>query len=175
MCRRTFCLDCDEELIHRDHRKSYESASALGQILHRQGPAEITVGDVDLLCAKWRGSPRDRCRCGTLRVIEHKQPDQSMGALQRRALEALDEAIQIAINHPSETLRLTPESGVHIVRGHLDPAISRRREVEFHGAQTITKLDGAVVFAPKTRIQFYDWLNCGPGWTSRGGRARYGG
>ena len=46
MCQRTYCPDCDEELIHRDHRHFYESASALGQIIHRM-KRTFTYGDID--------------------------------------------------------------------------------------------------------------------------------
>jgi len=175
MCRRTFCPDCDQEMIHRDHRKSYESASALGQIIHRQGPKQVTVGDLDLYCAKWFMSKNDPCIHGVLRLLEHKQSGQAIGALQKSVLTALHEIFDIAINNPSAKLQLDPRSGVYIIRGPIGAATSARREVDFENKQLISNIDGTINFAPRTRNEFYEWLNCGPGWEPRHNQGRYGG
>jgi hypothetical protein len=54
-CGRTFCRKCGQEMIHRDHRHGYESSSALGQIIWRDGPAFLSVMDLDAVSRKGLG------------------------------------------------------------------------------------------------------------------------
>jgi hypothetical protein len=140
----------------------------LGQIIHRQGPKELTVGDLDLYCAKWRGNHL------TLRALEHKQSNQQLGRMQGSVLSVLDTMFQIAIANPTPTLRLTSDSGIFIVRGPIEAATSKRREVDFINRQTVSKVDGSCPFQHRTRKEFYDWLNGGSDWTPRRSAPRYG-
>jgi hypothetical protein len=148
-------------MIHRDHRQHYESASALGQILHREGPNEMTIGDIDLYCLKKATR--------TLRLFEHKQPDQGLGIQQSSVLWLLDRAIKSA----AQQYGLGSESGVYIIQGALDVATeSNKSKVDFAGQQLVKRLDGTTALTPANRKEFYDWLNCGPNWTSRANRGR---
>lgn len=150
-------------MIHRDHRRGYEASSALNQIIHREGPAEIAVGDVDTYVEKWFG---DRA---VLRLLEHKQADQELGRAQRVALGDLDKAIRGL----GERLCPGSESGVFVLRGRLEPEIGGRRRVDFASRQVIERMDGTVALEPRVRAELWDWLNCGPNWTSREGRGRW--
>ena len=122
MCRRTFCDDCRRELIHRDNRKHYESASGLGQIVHRDGPRSFTVGDVDLYLRKWLGGAT------LLRLIEHKQPSQVINEPQAITLRMLDSIFEHAINCTDPPLRLDPRSGVYVMRGEIFAEASGHRK-----------------------------------------------
>lgn len=122
MCQRTFCQDCDLELIHRDNRKRYESASGLGQIVHRDGPRTFTVGDVDLYLRKWLGGAT------LLRLIEHKQPAQAIKEQQAITLSMLDSLFEHAIGCTDAPVRLDPRSGVYIMRGEIFAEPSGRRK-----------------------------------------------
>ena len=113
MCRRTYCPDCDQEMIHRDNRKPYESASAFGQIIYRTMPRTFTFGDIDSYYFK--RSMR------LLRLIEHKQPHQILKAPQWEALDILARAVDAYI----PTVGLHPDSGLYVIRGELGPACQR--------------------------------------------------
>jgi hypothetical protein len=155
-------------MIHRDHRQADESSSALGQIIHQEAPREMTVGDLDLYVMKYRGN------IANFKGLEHKNPNQAVGRMQAGVLQILDGLIQHAIVNPPDNIRLDPDSGIFIVRGALSEGeISKR--VDFSGPQIVKRLDGSTALAPKSRKEFYDWLNGGPDWTPRGGRSRYGG
>jgi hypothetical protein len=156
-------------MIHRDHRKSYESASAFGQIMHNQGPRQLTAGDLDLYTAKWIG------RKLLLKLLEHKQPDQQIGAMQAKVLMALDRVLRAAVINRPPGLELHPDSGVFILRGPLEAQTEGRKKVDFAGPQIVERLDGTIVLKPKTRGELFDWINGGPGWAPRAGAARYGG
>jgi len=65
-------------LIHRDHRKLWESSSSFGAIFRREGPLEITMGDINAYIYK--------AAYKVLRVIEHKQFDAKLGRQQQKAL-----------------------------------------------------------------------------------------
>jgi hypothetical protein len=146
-------------MIHRDQRRHYESASALGQILWRRGPKEITVGDVDLYVIKIIG--QRVC----LRIIEHKQPRQTLKTMQRRALALIDQCIRHCVAH--NLFGLTGDSGVFIMRGHVEGGAAGHREVQFHGPQTIETLDGQPVATLRTYPQVNNWLSCDRPWTAR--------
>jgi hypothetical protein len=45
---RHFCVDCEREMIHRDNRAGYESSSAIGQIISRDGPRSNHFGGGDI-------------------------------------------------------------------------------------------------------------------------------
>ncbi len=151
MCRRSFCPDCDEEMIHRDNRKHYESASGLGQIISRQAPRSFTTGDVDQYVRKWMGDVT------LLIVLEHKQPGQELKTQQSRVLLDLDRIFAHAVTVPE--LHLHPRSGIYLVRGDIGAATSARREADFKGRQTIHDIHGNVVFEPQTRVELWDWMD----------------
>jgi hypothetical protein len=155
-------------MIHRDHRRSYEASSALNQILHREGPAHMQVGDLDSYAVKWIGEK-------TLwRGLEHKQADQKLGKGQERVLTDLAKAIHHAVVCPESPVQFIPGSGIYIVRGALEPETGSRRKVDFAGKQILTPLwpeDDAI--EPASRAKFYDWLNHGPDWEPRRGRGRW--
>lgn len=135
----------------------YEAASALNQIIHREGPAELAVGDVDTYVEKWLGDTT------ALRLLEHKQPSQALGRAQEKVLAHLNQAIRHAVECPDSGLNLHAESGVYVVRGDLEPEAEGRRKVDFASRQIVTRLDGEYVFEPNRRVELWDWLNCGPG------------
>jgi hypothetical protein len=172
MCPRQFCPYCGFELIHRDHRRGYESASSLGQILHREGPRQLTCGDIDLYVVKLMRR-RGACDLCLLRILEHKQMGQPLGMMQGKALRAIEQLFAVGLADPA--LNLHPDSGLFLVRGGIEGEQDGKRKVNYTGPQIITRINGDTVFAPSTRTEFYDWLNGGPGWTSREGRGRYGG
>jgi hypothetical protein len=167
MCPHVFCPRCNQEMIHRDQRQGHESASALGQIIHREGPNEMTCGDVDLYIAKWRGPVL------ALKLLEHKRPKQPIGDMQFKTLTAIDALIQHAKTTPITEFPLDQTSGVYIVRG--DFTSTADQSVDYLGPVIVTKLDETISSQPKSRTEFYDWLHGGPGWTPRRGRGRYGG
>lgn len=156
-------------MIHRDHRQGYESASAFGQIIHREGPADMAFGDIDGYCeARVQPAPYEPSQY-LLRLLEHKQPDQPIGGAQKLVLHHLDECLR---NAPAD-LRLHPDSGVYIIKGQLDVAEeSRRNKVDFRGPQTVYRPDGSIALQPKTRTELYDWIRGRPGWKPRNGAGR---
>lgn len=149
-CPRTYCPGCDLELIHRDHRRGYESASALGQIIHRM-KRTFTVGDLDLYNFK-------RTR-RLLRLIEHKQTDMAAKVAQDEVLSLLDEIIAHYVNCPDVAGRpLHPESGVYLMRGPIEAATSGRRATQLAGPQLITNPRlGALIVADENGL--YAWLD----------------
>ena len=164
---RTFCTQCGHELIHRDNRQAWEASSSLNQIIHREGPALMTCGDIDTYVEKWRGNTT------ILRLLEHKQPDQKLGRAQARVLEDIDRMIRHAIAHPSNDLQLSPDSGVFIIRGKISGEDHGKRKVDFAGPQVVDRLDGERVLTPKNRKELFDWINGGPDWTPRNNRGRW--
>lgn len=167
-CGRTFCHWCEQEMIHRDHRRHYEASSALNQILHREGPAHMQVGDIDTYAVKWIGDK-------TLwRGLEHKQAGQALGKGQQRALTELAMAIHHAAVCPDSPVPFLLGSTIHVVRGPLEPELNGRRKVDFVGRQVVESLwPVEEPFTPLTRQEFYDWLNGGPGWEPRKSRGRW--
>ena len=163
-CERCFCKHCGEEMIHRDNRRPHESSSAFGQIVHREGPSAVAFGDVDSYAEKWFGS------ASVLRVIEHKQPKQRLGDAQRTVLTHLDEAIRHAVTCERSTVKLLDGSGVFLIRGRVGP--NKDRVPDFLGPQTITRITGEVIEAPRTRASLWNWLNCGKDWKPRAGAGR---
>lgn len=152
-CGRQYCKYCDEELIHRDNRRHFESASAFGQIIHRQGPRETTCGDVDLYLDTRFG------RRSLFRIVERFQAHSAMKPRQRIALTALDLMIRHAVTCPLFTeLPLAAGSGVCVVRGELGAATTVRREVDFLSHQIIDRLDGTRLFLPAHREEMWSWL-----------------
>jgi hypothetical protein len=146
MCRRTFCPDCDEELIHRDHRNLYESASALGQIIHRM-KRTFTYGDIDGV--SYKRSLR------LLRFIEHKQPTQAAKFAQTEVHRLLDDIIAHYIDC---TMRIHPRSGLYVMRGPIDAATSGRRATRLAGPQIVVNGRwGSATIADE--VQLFDWLD----------------
>ncbi len=167
-CGRTFCQWCEQEMIHRDHRHGYEASSALNQILHREGPAHMQVGDLDSYAVKWVGNK-------TLwRGLEHKQKDQELGRGQARVLVELAKVIHHATICPESPVDFLPGSSIYIVRGLLEPEIGGRQKVDFADKQIVEALwPVGDPFEPRTRLELYDWLNGGPGWEPRKARGRW--
>lgn len=157
ICGRTYCPYCGEEMIHRDNRHANEASSAFNQIVHREGPRELIIGDVDTYAARLIGP--HVC----LRLIEHKQPHQAMKRMQSVALALFDGCLRAAVNDG----RLLPGSGVYVMRGQLSAAADGRHKVDFAGRQIVFALDGSVAFAPRSRFELWDWLCCGQPWRSR--------
>src|SRR5262245_9633448 len=92
-CGRHFCNWCNQEMIHRDNRKHYESASCLGQItLH--GPKDMGAADIDLCTEKHWDNQH------LLRVLEHKQPHQNFDYSQNHILSLLASIISHARTCP---------------------------------------------------------------------------
>jgi hypothetical protein len=149
LCRRTFCDDCGQELIHRDHRNGYESASALGQIIHRMKHT-FTVGDIDLYYFKRA--------LRLLRLLEHKQPGQSRKGPQNEVLNLLD---RIIAHYVDCTGQLHPHSGVYVMQGLVDAAAEGRHATRLGGPQVVTneRLDSSLGIADE--LELFDWLD---GW-----------
>jgi hypothetical protein len=141
-------------MIHRDNRRIYEASSAFNQILHREGPVNLTVCDVDTMTLKFMGNR------AALRMAEHKQPNQTMKPMQQAILGLVDQCIRHAAK--DELFGLTPDSGVFEIRGQLAADRWGHRKVDFVGPQIITTLGGEPVLAPKTRFELWDWLCHGP-------------
>lgn len=162
-CGRHFCDKCGEELIHRDHRKMYESSSALGQIVSREGPKNISVADIDLASLKLlkngNGNYNNNIK-KLLRIIEQKQPDHSLKGPQRNILYLIDAIIQHCLSCPKAIdLKLDERSGVYIIRGLIDGAINGKRETKFNGSQIIEKLSNGQKFEIFTHEIFFQFLD----------------
>lgn len=166
-CRRNYCPDCDSELIHRDHRGFYESASAFGQIMHRAGPLNLTLGDIDAYVMK-RLSGRV-----LLRLVEHKQPSQRLNQNQQAVLRMLEELFQHHMSQPPEDpmMRLDPRSGVYIMRGHIEGTQDGRRHTQFQGAQHVHRIDTAQREKLSGHEAVCEWLEGFPGGPRRNGTA----
>lgn len=147
MCGRTYCQYCGEELIHRDHRKFYESSSALGQILSRAGPKYIGVSDADAIIFKRTKK--------ILRIIEQKNPDHTMGSSQKGILSLLSNIFDLA----KDNGLLHKDSGVFVLLGMIQGATEGRRKCLFDGEQVLYNLHGEKIDAFQTEEQFFDWLD----------------
>lgn len=135
-CGRHFCKWCEEEMIHRDHRKFYESASALGQIIWREGPDRLSVTDLDVVSRK--GLPNG---LQLLRGIEQKQPGHKFEDAQEQTLRLLDSVIVHAGLCPAAVeLHVDPRSGIYVIRGEVAAAADWPRQTMFCGTQQIVKL-----------------------------------
>lgn len=146
-------------MIHRDNRHGYEASSALNQIIHREGPRELTCGDIDTYTLSLAGNQ------ALLRLIEHKQPRQAVKKMQAVALGLLDAALKHAAEH--SLFGIGAGSGVFLMRGQLAASNSGRQKVDFVGPQTIETLKGDPVLAPNLRTELWDWLCCGRPWRAR--------
>lgn len=150
MCERTFCPNCGEEMIHRDNRKFYESASALGQIVHREFPKKefpyMTYIDADGLHYK-RSINR-------LMVLEHKQPTQELSYGQKEILAILHRVIRAAVKEGW----LSEQSAVYLVRGDIGASENGRREVIFKGPQSVQLLSGDELFQIHSTAELREWL-----------------
>ena len=127
-CGRHCCPDCGEDLIHRDNRKGWESASAFGQVVWLRGPVKLTTGDIDQYAAVFRHDGAD-----LLRIIEHKTPRQTLSRVQWKVLRTLALAL--------DALPLDDRSGVYVVRGEVG---SRGDSIGFRGPQEVEKFSVAL-------------------------------
>jgi len=139
-------------MIHRDNRRGYEASSALNQIIHREGPRQLTIGDVDTYCIRINGNGP-----ATVRLIEHKQPEQRIKMMQAIALESFGRALQCA----AAQQLVADNSGVFVLRGQLTASSGGRRKVDFAGPQTLQTIDGKPVREFAKRGELWDWLCCG--------------
>ena len=155
-CGRQWCKKCSEELIHRDHRRGYESASALGQIVWREGPKNISAVDLDLATLKvLRGKDR------LLRLIEQKQPGHGMKWGQEQILRILDRALDHCKLCPAASeLQIHQRSGVYIIRGHVAAAAeSVRKQTSFDGPQTIERMSDKQTMPVESHEEFFQFLD----------------
>jgi hypothetical protein len=133
MCGRFFCPVCKEEMIHRDHRHGWESASAFGQIVWRAGPKCLTTGDIDHYAAVFGKKT-------LFRLIEHKQPNQELKKMQEKVLLLLGHVIEHAVtDYPQGFDKRT---GVFIVRGEVGAEATGLRRTHFVGPQKVSKVVG---------------------------------
>lgn len=135
-CGRHFCKWCGEEMIHRDHRKHYESASALGQITWREGPVQLSVTDLDMMSRKGLSSGLN-----LLRGIEQKQPGHKFELAQEQTLRLLDQVIRHAgLCQAAAELHVDPRSGLYVMRGEVAASPDWPRQTQFCGDQEIENL-----------------------------------
>jgi hypothetical protein len=154
-------------LIHRDHRKGYESASALGQIIWREGPAAISAMDLDLVARK---GLRDGSQL--LRFLEQKQPGHTFKRPQEQTLRLLDAiTVHASLCPDAADLRVAARSGAYVIRGEIAAATdSARQHTTFLGPQEIEKLftsERYVITQPEALFQWLDPENLA---RRRGGR-----
>jgi hypothetical protein len=169
-CGRQYCPACGEELIHRDHRKIFESASALGQIIRRLGPKAMGAADLDL-CTEKCIKPRH-----LLRLLEHKQDNaRAVQDSQAHILWLLAWIIDHAVHcdaDPKLKQLLDPRCGVFVIRGTICGSDHGRREIRFTGPQTITKLINGESFicnAHDNMNVFNDWIYGSKHWREKAG------
>jgi hypothetical protein len=154
-CGRQWCTGCREELIHRDHRKAYESASALGQIVGREGPLNLSVTDVDL--ASWK---RLRNGAQLLYFVEQKNPGHELRSGQQHILRLWDHCIEHCIACPDAAhLQLDRRSGLILVRGHIASATEKRRETCFRGPQTVQHVRSGLTKVMEFHEEFFRLLD----------------
>lgn len=153
-CGRQWCSKCAEELIHRDHRRGYESASALGQIIWREGPALLSVTDLDVAARK---GMRDGSQL--LRVIEQKQPGHKFERAQGQTLELIDACIVHTAQCDAADVRLHPRSGVYVIRGEIAAATSGRLQTTFRGPQQIEQLHTGMSRVINTHEELFEILD----------------
>ena len=132
---RQHCPGCGEELIHRDHRKRWESASAFGQIVWRDGPRNLTTGDIDHYAVVF-----DLAGKTLLRLIEHKQPEQTLKARQRQVLIVLGSLIEHCIECPASSVALDERSGLFLLRGRVRAEANGTRRTFFDGPTAVEKV-----------------------------------
>jgi hypothetical protein len=155
-------------LIHRDHRKGWESSSALGQIIWRVGPVEVTTGDVDM-------AVECRLRDGRVRMLllEKMLPTSNLDKkpqrlLQRHLALILEHAVHCDAFSRESGLRLDEDSGFYLIVGALEGKPTGRREVFFVGPQSVRHLlHDERAFEVADMRSLNDWLHGGPGWTWR--------
>lgn len=99
-CPTQTCQCCGDRLIHQTSKAAHESSSALGQHVHDNFPTTFFYADIDAAILK-RAT-------GLLRIIEHKNPGQSIRPSQKALLPLLSIAVQGLI----EAGLVHPESGV---------------------------------------------------------------
>lgn len=94
-----FCPRCGDRWIHQTNRQFDEASSGLNEIIRREGPKDLTIGDVDTYGLKlWiEKLSRDEV---LLRWLEHKRPNQDVRAMQRKALLFADQIFEGAKHFP---------------------------------------------------------------------------
>ncbi len=153
-CPRCFCDGCGEEMIHRDHRKHYESSSALGQILYREGPSKISLCDVDLVSRKGLADGST-----LLRIVEHKQPTHR-GVTQAKILDILDGTISHCVCCTAAAhLKLHERSGVYIMRGHIAGATNGNRPTRFASNQVMDRIRDGKKIVFESHEAFFQFLD----------------
>jgi hypothetical protein len=155
-CERRFCPDCGEEFIHRDHRKIDESSSALGQIIHREGPSKLTIVDIDIVSLKWLESKKI-----LFRLIEQKQPNHGLKPGQKAILKIFDNMIShCIICEATRDLQLDDRSGAYLMSGLIEADDnSPMKEPIFKEPQKIKKLDNRVEEQFEDHESFFKFLD----------------
>lgn len=131
---RQHCPGCAEEMIHRDHRKRWESSSGFGQIFLRDyGHGRFGAADADLVVERRADGPGG---LPLLMVFEHKEPMAKIEFSQRTILRRVAIVVHDAIlGH-----RLDPQSGVFTIRGRIGARTTGYRETYFDGPQVIERM-----------------------------------
>lgn len=162
-CGRQYCSHCGDELIHRDHRKWYESSSALGQIIYREGPRLLTVSDIDTVTLKIlnRGKSSEK---KLLRIIEQKQPNHKFDGPQRDILFLLNQIIvHILSCTDASHIGLDSLSGVFILRGLIESANNQKngnnKKTIFGGPQTMERLSDGYMKTINNHEEFFSILD----------------
>jgi hypothetical protein len=164
------CPGCEQEMIHRDFRKPWESASSFGQIMWRRGPKETSCGDVDLYVDTRFGFP------SLFRIIERMQPQANIKSRQRPALTILDQVIKHAVQCPLfNDMLLFEQSGVFIIQGNVHGWDTGNRHVDFFGPQIVHALDGTKIFETSGKWDhepLFSWLIGHDDWHRRDNKSR---
>lgn len=164
-CPRHFCVACDQEMIHRDNRHTWESSSTIGQIISRDGPRTFTFADLDGVIRLWLGQRDGRT---LLRLIEHKQPTAKFKDPQKQVLRDLAALLNHALGCPSSPMRLHPESGLFVIYGPVSAEETDHRKTVLAGPQRIYRIEhnGAEFYqhgvsVTRSHDELFRWLTAG--------------
>lgn len=157
MCARAFCDGCGEELIHRDHRKHYESSSGLGQIVRRDMTDKFGVTDIDLAVERTRGGVT------LLKLVEQKQERHRFRGSQAQIMAVLAALIDHAKDCADFTAyQLAPDSGAYVAYGEIVPETgvgsTMRQKLWLPGQLIVDRLGGDPSTEELTRLDFLLWL-----------------
>jgi hypothetical protein len=157
MCRRAFCETCSEEMIHRDHRKYYESSSGLGQVVNRDMARSFGTTDLDLVSERTRGGVT------LVRAIEQKQSAHHFVGSQSQIMAVLAALIDHARDCKEFTAyRLAPDSGAYVAYGEIVPASgtggTERQRLWLPERLTVQRLGNDPEETELTRLNFLLWV-----------------
>ena len=130
-CTINSCPDCGERLIHQVNRQGNESASGFGQWVQKVLRRSFGFADVDGVVERTRNGQK------LIREYEHKQPWHKFEWSQESLLRAKAEMYQFCISQGfkfADGTRLSPESGVFVVRCEVNP------DITLNGTVTVTHM-----------------------------------